>query len=62
MMQTRIPNGLGALFGLAQLILYACYYKSTPKTKEGEKDDKKNVEMPLVPSNVDGNISISVER
>jgi solute carrier family 50 (sugar transporter) len=62
MMQTRIPNGLGALFGLAQLILYACYYKSTPKTNEGEKDDKKNVEMPLVPSNVDGNISISVER
>lgn len=33
-----------------------------PKTKEGEKDDKKNVEMPPVPSNVDGNISISIER
>ncbi|URE47808.1 hypothetical protein MUK42_15335 [Musa troglodytarum] len=26
-----IPNGLGALFGFLQLILYACYFKSTPK-------------------------------
>ncbi|PKA49757.1 Bidirectional sugar transporter SWEET6a [Apostasia shenzhenica] len=25
-----IPNGLGALLGLAQLILYACYYSSAP--------------------------------
>nr|CAD1823973.1 unnamed protein product [Ananas comosus var. bracteatus] len=25
-----IPNGLGALLGLAQLILYLCYYRSTP--------------------------------
>nr|XP_043608542.1 bidirectional sugar transporter SWEET6b-like [Erigeron canadensis] len=24
-----IPNGVGALFSLVQLILYACYYKST---------------------------------
>ncbi|CAH1435126.1 unnamed protein product [Lactuca virosa] len=24
-----VPNGLGALFGLAQLVLYATYYKST---------------------------------
>ncbi|KAK9266529.1 hypothetical protein L1049_021541 [Liquidambar formosana] len=26
-----IPNGLGALFGLAQLILYATYYESTKR-------------------------------
>ncbi|KAH7651031.1 solute carrier family 50 (sugar transporter) protein [Dioscorea alata] len=30
-----LPNGLGALLGLTQLVLYACYYKSTPK-KTGE--------------------------
>ncbi|KAL6006945.1 hypothetical protein ACLOJK_032441 [Asimina triloba] len=26
-----IPNGMGALFGAAQLILYACFCRSTPK-------------------------------
>ncbi|CAL9054565.1 unnamed protein product, partial [Musa banksii] len=41
-----IPNGLGALFGLAQLILYACYYKSTPKA-----GTKAEVELPTA-SNV----------
>lgn len=30
-----IPNGLGAISGAAQLVLYACYYKKTPM--EGEK-------------------------
>ncbi|RZR81577.1 hypothetical protein BHM03_00007833 [Ensete ventricosum] len=29
-----IPNGLGVLFDLAQLILYACYCKSTSKAEE----------------------------
>ncbi|PKH94006.1 hypothetical protein CRG98_049774, partial [Punica granatum] len=24
-----VPNGIGSIFGLAQLILYATYYKST---------------------------------
>lgn len=33
----QIPNGLGALFGLVQLILYACYYKSTPKKEKNVK-------------------------
>ncbi|KAJ8434742.1 hypothetical protein Cgig2_001945 [Carnegiea gigantea] len=32
---SQIPNGLGAMSGAAQLILYACYYKKTPM--EGEK-------------------------
>uniref|UniRef100_A0A0D9XBQ3 Bidirectional sugar transporter SWEET n=1 Tax=Leersia perrieri TaxID=77586 RepID=A0A0D9XBQ3_9ORYZ len=36
-----IPNGLGTLFGLVQLILYAVYYRTTPK-----KD--KNLELPVV--------------
>ena len=57
----QIPNGLGALFCLAQLILYGCYYKSTPK-----KDKKsKNVELPTVVNNNTvggGNVSITVER
>ncbi|XP_074565377.1 bidirectional sugar transporter SWEET6b-like [Curcuma longa] len=39
-----IPNGLGAFFGFAQLVLYACYYKSTPK----KKGSKAEVEMPTV--------------
>ncbi|KAF8696836.1 hypothetical protein HU200_036475 [Digitaria exilis] len=58
-----IPNGLGTLFGLAQLILYACYYKSTPK-----KTKEKNVELPTVvsASNIGsgggGNVSVTVER
>ncbi|XP_024315840.1 bidirectional sugar transporter SWEET6a-like [Brachypodium distachyon] len=30
-----IPNGLGALFGL---VLYACYYKSTPKKEKLKLD------------------------
>ncbi|XP_058100517.1 bidirectional sugar transporter SWEET4-like [Magnolia sinica] len=32
-----IPNGLGALFGLAQLILYATFYKSTKNLMEARK-------------------------
>ena len=26
----QIPNGMGTLLGLVQLILYFCYYGSTP--------------------------------
>ncbi|KAL6842519.1 hypothetical protein ACP4OV_027363 [Aristida adscensionis] len=53
-----IPNGLGAFFGLVQLILYACYYKTNPKKE-------KNVELPTVVNNAGGgggNVSVSVER
>ncbi|KAK1665519.1 hypothetical protein QYE76_053678 [Lolium multiflorum] len=55
-----IPNGLGALFGLAQLVLYACYCGSTPKKNNG-----KNVEMPTVGNTNTvggGNVSVTVER
>ncbi|XP_034673851.1 bidirectional sugar transporter SWEET5-like [Vitis riparia] len=38
-----IPNGLGSLSGAVQLILYATYYKSTPK----DEDDKKPPEVQL---------------
>ena len=30
-MLLQIPNGLGTCLGLVQLIIYAIYYKSTPK-------------------------------
>jgi solute carrier family 50 protein (sugar transporter) len=55
-----IPNGIGVLLSLVQLILYLCYYKSTPKKE-------KNVELPTVlpkSDNIisDGNISIAVEQ
>ncbi|TVU03699.1 hypothetical protein EJB05_16335 [Eragrostis curvula] len=51
-----IPNGLGTFFGLVQLILYACYYKSTPKKE-------KNVELPTVVGNTGGgNVTVTVER
>ncbi|CAL4948838.1 unnamed protein product [Urochloa decumbens] len=56
-----IPNALGTFFGLIQLILYACYYKSTPKKEKG-------VELPTVVSagnigaGAGGNVSVTVER
>ncbi|KAI3505314.1 hypothetical protein L1887_27382 [Cichorium endivia] len=40
-----IPNGIGALLGILQLVLYATFYKST---KEMLAERKKKVEMGLV--------------
>jgi len=37
-----IPNGLGALFGAVQLILYFCYYRSTP-----QEESKAEVQLPV---------------
>ncbi|KAF2915336.1 hypothetical protein DAI22_09g023700 [Oryza sativa Japonica Group] len=37
-----IPNGLGVLFALMQLILYAIYYRTIPKKQD------KNLELPTV--------------
>lgn len=35
----QIGNGLGTVSGAVQLILYACYYKTTPKDEEEEEDE-----------------------
>lgn len=32
----QVSNGLGAIAGFFQLLLYACYYKSTPKREEDD--------------------------
>ncbi|KAM0938099.1 putative SWEET sugar transporter [Dioscorea sansibarensis] len=39
-----LPNGIGALLGLIQLILYGCYYTSMPK--EDEDEPKAELELP----------------
>ncbi|MQL70873.1 hypothetical protein Taro_003210 [Colocasia esculenta] len=36
-----IPNGLGTLLGFAQLLLYGCYYSSTPK-----EEPKAEIQLP----------------
>ncbi|CAH8267008.1 unnamed protein product [Arabidopsis lyrata] len=38
-----IGNGLGTVSGAVQLILYACYYKTTPKDDEDEEDHEENL-------------------
>lgn len=40
----QIPNALGVMFAVAQLILYAIYYKSTKEQMEAKK---KEAEMGL---------------
>jgi solute carrier family 50 protein (sugar transporter) len=54
-----VPNAIGVLLSIAQLILYGCYRKSTPKKA-------KIVELPITKANntIDngGNISIAVEK
>lgn len=43
----QIPNGLGTFFGVAQLILYATYYKSTQR-QMAERKAAKEVNAPEV--------------
>ena len=54
----QIPNALGTIFGLIQLILYGYYYRSTPKKG-------KNVELPTVLTKnavTSGNVSVTIEK
>jgi len=41
----QIPNGLGVLFAVAQLVLYAIYYKNTQKIIEARKRKTDQVAM-----------------
>lgn len=43
-----IPNGLGTLFGVAQLILYATYYKSTQRLMAERKNKAVNLSEVVV--------------
>ena len=36
----QVSNGIGALSGAAQLILYGIYYRSTPKKSGGNEPQK----------------------
>ncbi|KAL4361473.1 hypothetical protein GQ457_04G016750 [Hibiscus cannabinus] len=40
-----VPNGLGTLFSLAQLLLYATYYQSTKRIIEARKDSKMELRL-----------------
>ena len=54
----QIPNALGTIFGLVQLILYGYYYRSTPKKG-------KNVELPTILTKnavTSGNVSVTIEK
>lgn len=42
---SQIPNGLGVLFAVAQLILYAIYYKSTQEIIEARKRKADQIAM-----------------
>jgi solute carrier family 50 protein (sugar transporter) len=46
-----VPNGLGALFGLTQLILFATYYKSTKRQIEARKSKEIDFSEVIVAAN-----------
>ena len=53
----QIPNGLGVLFAVAQLVLYAIYYKNTQKIIEARKRKTDQVEMAEVVADGSGRAS-----
>lgn len=42
-----IGNGSGAVFGAMQLILYACYFKSTPKADDHDVKPSSELQLPI---------------
>ncbi|KAJ8433963.1 hypothetical protein Cgig2_022169 [Carnegiea gigantea] len=50
-----IGNGIGALLGLSQLILYGCYYSTTPKkSKQNQMDAPKPSQVQLSTASLSG--------
>ncbi|ERN06598.1 bidirectional sugar transporter SWEET4-like [Amborella trichopoda] len=68
-LSVMIPNGLGTLFGVAQLALYACFYKSTQRQLAERQAKASEVHLgevviaskSVAPSNMNGN-SIEIEE
>lgn len=50
-----VPNGLGTLFSLAQLLLYATYYKSTKRIIAARQEAKMEMHLSEVVVNGDNN-------
>lgn len=50
----QAPNGLGSLFGLAQLILYATYHKSTKQQMAARKVKETSLSEVVVNNGGDG--------
>ncbi|KAK8584193.1 hypothetical protein V6N13_109581 [Hibiscus sabdariffa] len=42
-----VPNGVGTMFSLAQLLLYGTYYKSTKRIIAARKDSKTEMQLSL---------------
>lgn len=49
----QIPNGLGAIFGAVQLVLYGCYYRTTNWDEYEDEEDMHKSELQL-PTRSDG--------
>jgi solute carrier family 50 protein (sugar transporter) len=47
-LNTQVPNGIGTLFSVAQLILYATYYKTTQMQIAARKANKAEVNLSQV--------------
>lgn len=43
----QIPNGLGAIFGFLQLLLYACYCRCTPAVELENEEAKKRQDIEM---------------
>ncbi|KAI0488374.1 hypothetical protein KFK09_028204 [Dendrobium nobile] len=43
----QLPNGLGALLGFLQLVLYGCYCRSTPVIEQHNEERKKRQEVEM---------------
>lgn len=56
----QIPNGLGALSGVAQLCLYAFYKNATPRELEDQQTDADEKGTPMKP--VSHSVYVQMEK